>query len=354
MTKRVLIFFPGHAEWGGGHIYVEQLCAYLNRSGTEAQILTHRAELFGCPAVKLPSLRSKLKRALSSFAIARRYRKSGYDTIILSDLASLWLAPVFKLYGYRVISLLHIYLRKRQGRELGHSPLAYHLLRFSATFCDRIFSVNKNNVAVFGAERVTFIGNFVPDWFFAAPRTQTKPYDFVLIARFSVQKNIPLFLSLLKNLNDRSGNVYKALLVGRGPERGRIDRVIAELGLERAVTIMKWVERDALPSVYDLGKCFVISSFHEGFATTLLEAHARGVPAIVTESSGFCAEFVEGYNAPTGIVFNDESLKAAPFYDGLAALIAEYETYGETCMEKAKIFSEANVLGPIRDAVNEG
>ena len=60
--------------------------------------------------------------------------------------------------------------------------------------------------------------------------------------------------------------------------------------------MQEWVERKNLPEIYDLGKCFIISSQHEGFATTFLEAHARGLPTIVTRSSGFCGEFVEGYD----------------------------------------------------------
>ena len=54
---------------------------------------------------------------------------------------------------------------------------------------------------------------------------------------------------------------------------------------------------------------FCYQQSHEGFATTLLEAHARGIPAIVTKSSGFCGEFVDGYNDVTGMVFEPERSK---------------------------------------------
>ena len=197
-----------------------------------------------------------------------------------------------------------------------------------------------------------FIGNYVPDWFFEAPKCNgPKKYDFILIARLSKQKNIPLFLELLKNMNDKLGREYNALIVGEGPEREDIENIIAKKGLEMSVKLQDWVERKDLPGVYDRGKCFVISSHHEGFATTLLEAHARGLPAIVTKSSGFCGEFVEGYNAKTGLVFEPEDLNGPDFYQKLADLIDNCDAYGERCLAKARIFSEKNVLDPILQAV---
>jgi len=88
----------------------------------------------------------------------------------LNDLSTLWLAPIFKMYGYNVISLLHLYLQKRTENLFGHSLFEYYLLKFTSKFCDNIFSVGKNNQEVFGKDRVKFIGNYVPDWFFDVPK----------------------------------------------------------------------------------------------------------------------------------------------------------------------------------------
>ena len=108
-----------------------------------------------------------------------------------------------------------------------------------------------------------------------------------------------------------------------------------------------WIERKKLPEVYDSGKCFVISSYHEGFATTILESHARGIPAIVTKSSGFCREFIEKFNDVTGITFELKDLNDQNFYEKLAKFIDDYKYYEQKCLTKAKIFSEKNVFEPI-------
>jgi len=297
---------------------------------------------------------SKKKRLLSSFAIAKKYKKEGFDTIILNDLSSLWLAPVFKLYGYRVISLLLNYLQRRSDNPLGHSEAEYRLLKMSAKFCDKIFSVDKNNQEIFAKDKVVFVGNYVPDWFWSFPVEVNKKgkYDFLLLARFSKQKNIPLFLEILHNMH-KIGKKYNALIVGDGPERENILKIIEKYGLKDFIKIEGWVDRKDLPSVYDRGKCFVISSLHEGFATTLLEAHSRGLPAIVTRSSGFCGEFVNEYGTRTGIVFEPKDVDKELFYEELSGLIDNAEAYREKCRQKARIFSEDNVLGPILQAVIE-
>jgi len=350
-SSQTLIYSPSHGIWGGGQIYIEQLCNYMNQYDVHSYILTSEPKTFNCSAKKMDNVLSKKKRLLSAINVAKEYKKEGFETIVLNDLSSLWLAPIFKMYGYNVISLLHLYLQKRTENPLGHSLPEYYLLKFTSIFCDVIFSVNKNNQEVFGKERVQFIGNYVPDWFFEEEKSKdSKKYDFILIARLSKQKNIPLFLELLKNLNNKIERKYNALIVGEGPEKKVIEEIILKYGLSNYVKIQDWVERKNLPAIYDLGKCFVISSHHEGFATTLLEAHARGLPSIVTKSSGYCGEFVEGYNDSTGMVFEPKDLNNFDFYDNLTTLIDTYKTYEDKCLEKAKIFSEKNVLEPILKA----
>lgn len=349
--NKILIYSTSHGIWGGGQIYIDQLCMFLNQHNLETYILTSEPEKFNCQSQKIDIVLSKKKRLYTTIKIAKKYKKEGFNKIILNDLSSLWLAPIFKIFGYKVISLLHLYLQKRSDNPLGHALPEYYLIKLASNFCDTIFSVNKNNKKVFGNDKVNFIGNYAPNWFYKTPQKETKKYDFILIARFSKEKNIPLFLELLKNLNLQKNRTYTALLVGDGPEKNTINHIIEEYGLHHYVKIQNWVERKSLPSVYDQGKCFVISSYHEGFATTLLEAHARGLPAIVTKSSGFCGEYVAGYNDKTGIVFEPNDLNHKDFYQEVSKLINEYKTYEKKCIVKAKIFSEKNVLEPIIKAI---
>lgn len=348
MNNKILILSPSEKIWGGGQIYIDQLGLYLNDKDLETYILTSEPDTFKCKALNMNSVSSKKDRLYETYKQAKKLKKDGFNTVILNDLSSLWLAPIFKLFGYKTISLLHLFLEKRSENSLGHSAFEYYLLKFSSYFCNNIFSVNKNNQKVFG-DKVNFIGNYVPDWFFETSKTSEK-YDFIMIARFAQQKNIPLFLEILSNLNKNSSKNYTALIVGDGPEKEVVLNKILDLDLKDSVKIQDWVTRDELPNVFDLGKCFVISSYHEGFATTLLEAHARGIPAISTISAGFCAEFIDGFNAKTGLTYNPKDINKKEFLNSLENLIENYKDYEKVSLEKAKIFSADNVLGPIYNA----
>lgn len=350
--SKTLIFSPSSNIWGGGQIYIEQLCNFLNENKKETYIITFEPETFSCKALKMGDVSSKKNRIIESFKIAKKYKKEGFKNIILNDLASMWLAPIFRVFGFNVISLLHLYLERLSQNPLGHSFLEYQTIKFGSYFCNDVFSVNKNNIEVFG-KRVKFIGNYVPNWFFEAKFQNQKEYDFILIARLAKQKNIPLFLRLLKNLNEHSKKEYKALIVGEGEEKTTVLNTIRSLNLEANVTLQNWCKREELPNVFDKGKVFVISSTHEGFATTLLEAHARGIPSISTYSAGFCSEYIEGYENKTGLSFSEGSINDIDFLNSLIKLLNEYESYKEICIKKAKIFSQENVLTPILKAIKD-
>jgi len=323
----------------------------MKDNNIDVNIFTSEPETFSSPAVKMTNAANKLSRLFAAFSIAYHGKKDGYRSVVLNDLSSLWLAPVFKLFGFKVISLLHLYLQKKSENPLGHSKTEYSILKLSAKFCDKIFSVNKNNCEVFAGMDVDFIGNFVPTWFYIDDNYfPEKKYDFIMVSRLSRMKNIPLFLDLLSGLIEHSKVQYKALIVGEGPERCFILEYIKKKGLASNVKVMDWVDRKKLPEVYDMGKCFVISSFHEGFATTLLEAHARGVPAIVTKSAGFCGEFVQGFNENTGLVFEPEAIHEDLFLEMVKGLIDKHSDMRQCCKVKAAVFSEENVLSPIAEA----
>src|SRR5690606_36584526 len=106
----------------------------------------------------------------------------------------------FRSYGLKVVSLLHLYLQKRNEAGLGHGFLEYHLLRTSSYFAHHVLSVNKDNRESFPV-RVEFIGNFISPWFFETNHRVDKIYDIGLISRLSVEKNIPLFVEMVANLS---------------------------------------------------------------------------------------------------------------------------------------------------------
>lgn len=260
------------------------------------------------------------------------------------------MAPIFRYFGLKVIALLHLYLQKKNSLGFGHGWFEYHLLRIISRFCHDILSVNKDNQHVFPGS-VTFIGNFISPWFLNMSSQEIKRYDLGLIARLSPQKDVKLFVRLVKNLNDFMERPIFALIVGKGEDQEVVRQEINHLGLQKTIEMLPWINRHELPIVYDRIRCFAITSHHEGFATTLLEAHARGVPAITTRRSGYCAEFVEGLDQPTGLVFTPADVDSFSFLNKVAELIENSASSYEDCRVKAQKFSEERVLGAIRNSI---
>ena len=348
----VFIYSPSQNIWGGGQIYIDSLCRFLNDKGIKTIIVTSEPQTFSSPALRMASVSCKIRRFTSAFSLAKRLKRKGGKVVVLNDLSSLWLAPIFRLFGFKVVSLLHLYLQPKNEAGFGHSRLEIHALRFSSRFAHRIYSVNKENLRSFPV-RVQWVGNFIPRWFFEVERTKAKCYDLGLVARLSEEKNIPLFIELVANLNKFADRRVNALIVGKGEQESLVRREIQRFGMEALIEIKPWLDRADLPSVFDQFRCFAVTSYHEGFATTLLESHARGVPAISTRSAGFCPEFLQNFGEVTGLVFDPDEISSDSFLGAVMQLVDSSDEHFEACTAKALKFSEETVLGSLYSGVLE-
>ena len=74
------------------------------------------------------------------------------------------------------------------------------------------------------------------------------------------------------------------IIVGDGPERENLEKLTATLDLSSNVIFTGFREDTHL--FYKIVDIFLLSSFSEGTAMTLLEAMATGIPCIVTDVGG--------------------------------------------------------------------
>lgn len=136
-----------------------------------------------------------------------------------------------------------------------------------------------------------------------------------LTARMDPVKNLPWLVRAFSRLADDHPGV-RLLLLGDGPERETVRRLVAELGLEPKVRLIPWCEDTA--DYYHCMDILVLCSLSEGTSMTILEAMASGLPVVASRVGGNSELVVEGQ---TGRLFDPDS--EDQFREQLAPLIAQ-------------------------------
>ena len=113
------------------------------------------------------------------------------------------------------------------------------------------------------------------------PATRSEPGTFAVVGRLTQQKNLDLAIDAVAHVPDA-----RLVVVGDGPDRGRLERKVAASGARDRVTF-----RGALPRVEAIGvlaaaDACVISSSWENFPHAAVEALAVGVPVVATAVGG--------------------------------------------------------------------
>ncbi|HET8933861.1 MAG TPA: glycosyltransferase family 4 protein [Polyangiales bacterium] len=108
----------------------------------------------------------------------------------------------------------------------------------------------------------------------------------ICVARLSAEKGHVGLLRAFAKAQKNGARDSELVLVGDGPERKRIEQAVAELGLEKSVTLLgRKSEEDTLREVAK-SDLLVLASFMEGLPVVLMEALAYGLPVIAPRVAG--------------------------------------------------------------------
>lgn len=111
----------------------------------------------------------------------------------------------------------------------------------------------------------------------------------VAAGRFVPQKDFGLLVRAVATL---AADAPRVVLLGEGPERPRIERLIRRLRLDDRVECAGLVA-DIRPWL-DRARLFLLPSRYEGFPAVVVEALARGVPVVATDCSPALHELITG------------------------------------------------------------
>ena len=147
---------------------------------------------------------------------------------------------------------------------------------------------------------------------------------FSSIGRLIKRKNLNDVIEILARI--KKHYKFKFLIMGDGPERNHLERLIKQFRLEGMVRMMGNVSDEVKFQLLNLSDCYLSTSLHEGFGLVFLEAMECGLP-IVCYNRGGQNDFL--INKKTGFLVALGDKKA--FHDRIIELIQNPDMKDEMC-----------------------
>jgi glycosyltransferase involved in cell wall biosynthesis len=117
------------------------------------------------------------------------------------------------------------------------------------------------------------------------PRSPNEPFRLLSVGRLSAPKGYPVLIEAVALLRER-GRSVTLTLVGEGPERATLEKLIGLHDLEDRVRLAGACNHDRVAEYYGSSDAFVLSSFLEGAPVVLMEAMAMELPCVATWITG--------------------------------------------------------------------
>jgi L-malate glycosyltransferase len=236
---------------------------------------------------------------------------------------------------------------------VGQAPSFYAVTRFSIQESDVVTSVSgwlrDETARIFDPGRpIEVIPNFVDMETFRPGRASDRRAQFaepgekilLHISNFRPVKNVKAVIQVFARV--RREFPARLLLVGDGPERTPVERLVHQCGLERDVAFLG--NQEFVEDIFPLADVFLLPSLHESFGLSALEAMAAGVPVVVTNVGG-----------PPEVVAEGECgfLRAPDDLDGMSEAVLRIirdpelaRAFGEAGMKRSRELFHADRVVP--------
>jgi glycosyltransferase involved in cell wall biosynthesis len=106
------------------------------------------------------------------------------------------------------------------------------------------------------------------------------------VGRLHPQKSPIRMLEIVRAIRSSGSLPARALIIGDGPERARLERYVREQQLSAAVKFAGWLDRSEVALAYRSATFLVQLSSYEGMSNVVLEALASGLPVVASRIPG--------------------------------------------------------------------
>jgi glycosyltransferase involved in cell wall biosynthesis len=158
----------------------------------------------------------------------------------------------------------------------------------------------------------------------------------LVVASLRAQKRVDVFLRALPELLRRVPGA-RAAVIGNGPERARLQRLAAQLGLHDGGRFLMAPFRGSAARYLKCADLYALSSGWESLPIGVLEALACGVPQVATHVGGVS----EAVGVDTGVLVTPEDPSALA--DGIARLLLDHDRRRK--MSEASVIRHGELFG---------
>lgn len=117
--------------------------------------------------------------------------------------------------------------------------------------------------------------------------------DVIYVGRLLGHKNVDMLIRSVAKIKSTKPDI-SCVIIGEGPERPRLQKLVKDLGLKSNVTLLPLIEDSTeLYGIMKASRLFVFPSEREGFGLVVLEANACGLPVFTLKHPK---------NAATGLI----------------------------------------------------
>jgi len=144
----------------------------------------------------------------------------------------------------------------------------------------------------------------------ALPREHRDPFEILCVGRLAPAKAQHVLIGTVDRLRSQ-GRSVRLRLVGDGPDRSRLENLIAARGLAAHVRLEGFCNRERVQEFYRAADLFALASFAEGVPVVLMEAMAMEIPCVATWITGIpelIRHGIDGWLVPPA---DEEQLAAA-------------------------------------------
>jgi glycosyltransferase involved in cell wall biosynthesis len=190
------------------------------------------------------------------------------------SLKGIWFIP-FLPFKKLIISHNDLYLSNKKSTKIKIKLLLIKL-------ANENIAVSKF-VADYIKTRSKIIYNCYDDAIFKIYEDEERIYDFIFLGRLVSQKGCDLLIRACKNVK----KPFRLNIVGEGPERSKLEKLVKDFSLEKNIHFLGILEGEPLARLLNNHRTMVIPSLRpEGFGIVALEGMACGCDIIAANAGG--------------------------------------------------------------------